>query len=110
MSYGVNPDKPAYELHRHRDWAAIYKNGRLLHPASERPHQIELLLDELGVTVVQDPAFMLGKDGVEVADTLDIAAAYRAERDAGLNLAAELRRKARADLDRADEIEKSWEA
>lgn len=74
---------PDLEIHEAEDWAALYSNGNLV-ATGHTVH--EEALQMLGVTVVQDDAFMRGGNGTgrhgtpPVAKTLDEVHEYAKER------------------------------
>ncbi len=87
------------------EWAALYVDGRLdrvgdAYLAEEKAFEL------LGVTVVQDDAFLRGQDGHDgVAQTLDEVAAFRAGRTEREAQAQEKRRQAAALLAEATALE-----
>lgn len=78
------------EIHYEDEWAALYVDGVLDHAGGYHSTQTRALV-VLGVTIVQDSAFMRGqnrRDGV--APTLGAVAEYAARRDADKAEAARL--------------------
>jgi hypothetical protein len=97
---------PKLEIHYAEEWAALYVDGRLervgdSYLAEERAFEI------LGVTTIQDDAFLRGqtsRDGV--AKTLSDVAAYRAQRDEQRAEADRLRREAERLLAEASALDR----
>jgi hypothetical protein len=96
-------DPAQMEIHTYGDAAALYIDGKL-HAAQ---HDVnELVLELLGVTVVDDPAFMQGQTKWSgVAKTLDDVKAYAKARDERLDKARGMREEAVALLKMAEELE-----
>jgi hypothetical protein len=100
--------KQSLEIHYDGEWAALYVDGTLdensvgdTHVAEERAFAM------LGVKQIYDESFLRGgNDRSDAAKTLGEIAAYRAERDARLAKAGDLRRQAARLLDRAAQVEK----
>lgn len=92
------------EIHTYGDAAALYIDGKL-HTAH---HDVnELVLELLGVTVVDDPAFMQGQiEWSGVAKTLDEVKAYAKARDEQLSKARGMRDEAQALIAMAEDLEK----
>jgi hypothetical protein len=92
------------EIHEYDDAAALYIDGRL-HTAQ---HNVdELALELLGVTVVDDSAFMQGQTKWSgVAQTLDDVRRFREARLRLATRAAELREQAASLISKAEELEK----
>jgi hypothetical protein len=96
---------PDIEIHYSEEWAALYVDGRLervgdSYLAEERALQI------LGVTTVQDDAFMRGQNqAAGVAQTLNEVSDYRIERDRRATEAADLRRRAAELLAEANRVD-----
>lgn len=101
----TDPAPAPAEIHISGDWAALYINGELEY-SHHTEDVYERAIEALGVTVVHDNAFMQGGNGVArngrpgPARTLAEVDAYRVERDARRERAANLR--AEADRLRAE--------
>lgn len=88
------------------DWAALYKDGQLVR-AGDTYRTEEEAFALLGVTIVQDNAFMLGQGSAEgVAKTLEEVHRYSEERRRNLARAADMRIQAQRLLAEASDLEK----
>lgn len=95
------------EIHYEGEWAALYVNGNL-EEVGDSYHAEERAFELLGVTTIQDDAFMRGQTQRSgVANTLAEVEEYRVARRAALDLAASLREQAAVLLAEADEAERA---
>jgi hypothetical protein len=95
------------EIHYAEEWAALYVDGNL-ERAGDTYLAEERAFELLGVTTVQDPAFLRGqasRDGC--AQTLDEVEAYRSARDAAIARASLLEQEARAALLTAQQLRRA---
>jgi hypothetical protein len=87
------------------DWAALYKDGNLV-TAGDAYVAEEQAFSLLGVTIVQDDAFLRGQgQRAGVAQTVDQVAEYRCARDNKRETAAQKRAEAERLLAEANELE-----
>jgi hypothetical protein len=101
--------QPRLEIHHapNCEWSALYVDGQL-EQVGDTYLVEEQAWDMLGVTIVDDNAFLRGqasRDGV--ARTLDEVAEYRAKRDEALDEATRLRAEAKQLMARADELDRA---
>ncbi len=107
---GTQMSTPDLEIHYDPDgdWAALYVNG-VLDRVGDAYRTEERALEVLGVTTVQDNAFLRGGDGVgqpAVARTLTEVAEYRTERERRREEAERLRAEAQALLEQAGDLDR----
>jgi hypothetical protein len=96
---------PDMQIHYEDEWAALYVDGKLDRVGDARNTE-ERAFELLGVTIVQDDAFMRGqtsRDGV--ARTLADVDAYADTRDAALREAARKIEQAKALLAEANRLD-----
>lgn len=94
------------EIHYDEEWAALYKDGLLVRVGDAYRTEEEAFAI-LGVTIVQDNAFMRGQGKADgVAKTLDEVHEYSEQRRLNQTRAADMREQAQCLLAEAVNLEK----